>query len=143
MISLKNTLEAIKEKLSGHDASIKALSVDYIVEQGTSGIWTYRKWNSGIAECWGRKTWSSPVAVTTSWGGICESSSQSNIEYPSNLFIESPVLTMFGTTATKGALLAIEVEGDYADKIPKYWFTRGASGNPVPVVSIHAIGRWK
>ena len=29
-------------------------AVDYIVEQGTSGIWTYRKWNSGIAECWGR-----------------------------------------------------------------------------------------
>lgn len=27
---------------------------DFIVEQGTSGIWTYRKWNSGIAECWGR-----------------------------------------------------------------------------------------
>lgn len=26
---------------------------DYIVEQGTDGIWTYRKWNSGIAECWG------------------------------------------------------------------------------------------
>lgn len=27
--------------------------VDYVVEQGTSGIWTYRKWNSGVAECWG------------------------------------------------------------------------------------------
>ena len=26
---------------------------DYVIEQGTSGIWTYRKWNSGIAECWG------------------------------------------------------------------------------------------
>ena len=26
---------------------------DYVVEQGTSGIWTYRKWNSGNAECWG------------------------------------------------------------------------------------------
>lgn len=26
---------------------------DYVVEQGESGIWTYRKWNSGIAECWG------------------------------------------------------------------------------------------
>lgn len=24
-----------------------------MVAQGTSGIWTYRKWNSGIAECWG------------------------------------------------------------------------------------------
>ena len=29
-------------------------SRDYIVEQGTSGIWVYRKWNSGIAECWGK-----------------------------------------------------------------------------------------
>lgn len=27
---------------------------DWVVEQGTSGIWTYRKWNSGIAECWGK-----------------------------------------------------------------------------------------
>lgn len=26
---------------------------DYIVEQGTSGDWKYRKWNSGIAECFG------------------------------------------------------------------------------------------
>lgn len=28
-------------------------AVDYIVDEGVSGIWTYRKWNSGIAECWG------------------------------------------------------------------------------------------
>lgn len=27
-------------------------SASYIVEQGTSGIWTYRKWSDGIAECW-------------------------------------------------------------------------------------------
>ena len=26
--------------------------VDYIVEQGTSNGWAYRKWNSGLAECW-------------------------------------------------------------------------------------------
>lgn len=37
---------------------------DYIVEQGTSGIWTYRKWNSGIAECWGRITISGLTATT-------------------------------------------------------------------------------
>lgn len=29
------------------------LNVDAIVEQGTRGVWTYRKWASGIAECWG------------------------------------------------------------------------------------------
>lgn len=28
---------------------------DYIVEQGISGIWTYRKWNSGLGEYWGKE----------------------------------------------------------------------------------------
>lgn len=27
------------------------LGIDYVVEQGTSGEWWYRKWNSGRAEC--------------------------------------------------------------------------------------------
>lgn len=26
---------------------------DYVVEQGKVGDWEYRKWNSGVAECWG------------------------------------------------------------------------------------------
>ncbi len=28
--------------------------VPYISESGTDGIWTYRKWSDGTAECWGR-----------------------------------------------------------------------------------------
>lgn len=24
---------------------------DYVIDQGTTGAWTYRVWNSGIAEC--------------------------------------------------------------------------------------------
>lgn len=31
------------------------LIADYVVEEGTSGIWTYRKWNSGKAELWGQE----------------------------------------------------------------------------------------
>lgn len=27
---------------------------DFVTEQGTSGNWSYRKWNSGIGECWAR-----------------------------------------------------------------------------------------
>lgn len=42
------------------------LAADYIVGQGTSGIWTYRKWASGVAECWLESeltlTGSTPVA---------------------------------------------------------------------------------
>lgn len=32
---------------------------DFVVEQGISGYWTYRKWNSGTAEAWFRNTYTS------------------------------------------------------------------------------------
>lgn len=40
---------------------------DYIVEQGTTDIWTYRKWASGIAECWGRTSSSTKIE----WDDMC------------------------------------------------------------------------
>lgn len=59
---------------------------DYIVEQGASGIWTYRKWNSGIAECWGTSTFTS-VPMTNAWGyGYYASSVGRTINLPSGLF---------------------------------------------------------
>jgi hypothetical protein len=39
---------------------------DFIVEQGVSGIWTYRKWSSGIAECWCHGNASLPSGWSTS-----------------------------------------------------------------------------
>ena len=67
---LKNILEEIVH-LDGTDMSQQDLAdfidslgvkgiqaVDYVVEQGTmtvaSQTWTYRKWNSGVAEAWAR-----------------------------------------------------------------------------------------
>ncbi len=49
------------------ESSTSDNEADYIVEQGTSGIWTYRKWNSGIAECWG--TTSVPSTSYSANGG--------------------------------------------------------------------------
>ncbi len=43
----------------------KGIEKDFIVEQGVSGMWTYRKWNSGIAECWG--SFPQTVLVTSVW----------------------------------------------------------------------------
>ena len=40
----------------GNGSAIIALNgnklADFVVEQGTQGDWTYRKWNNGLAECW-------------------------------------------------------------------------------------------
>lgn len=37
---------------SSTDAVPLGFLKDYVVEQGTSGIWAYRKWNGGFAELW-------------------------------------------------------------------------------------------
>lgn len=37
---------------------------DAIIEQGTSGVWSYRKWASGKKECWASQT----VSISGSWG---------------------------------------------------------------------------
>lgn len=42
---------------------------DFVVEQGVSGIWTYRKWNSGKVEFWGTQTFEN-VEVTKSSNNI-------------------------------------------------------------------------
>ncbi|MBO5019580.1 MAG: hypothetical protein J6D52_02830 [Clostridia bacterium] len=40
-------------------------TADYVVQEGTSDNWTYRKWNSGVAECWfsGSVTIGNPVST--------------------------------------------------------------------------------
>lgn len=56
-------------------------TADRVIEQGTSGIWTYRKWNSGIAECWGIHTMTS--SCTAAWGALYYSDKLSpRINYP-------------------------------------------------------------
>lgn len=43
------------ELLPNHSHSIEDLTedvADFVVEEGKSGSWNYRKWNSGKAECW-------------------------------------------------------------------------------------------
>ena len=47
---------------------LEDLGADYIVEQGTIGIiWAYRKWASGVAECWGQLE---DVTTTSGWFGF-------------------------------------------------------------------------
>ena len=45
-------------------------SIDYIVEQGTSGIWGYRKWNSGVAECWTKEPITKSMTPNSAWGSL-------------------------------------------------------------------------
>ena len=54
-----------------------------VVETGTSGIWTYRKWSDGTAECWGRKSYG--LLVEASQGAVYYSADYRE-NLPSGLF---------------------------------------------------------
>lgn len=66
------------------------IPADYIVEQGTSGIWTYRKWNSGIAECWGRYTSEENTTFSDVWDSNNINSTIIKTNYPFT-FAKTPI----------------------------------------------------
>lgn len=46
-----------------------ASGADYVIAQGTTGVWTWRKWASGIAEMWG-VFGADSLAVDNAWGSV-------------------------------------------------------------------------
>lgn len=60
---------------------------DFVVDHGTEGIWTYRKWYSGLVECWGQTPdVASSAGIMTEYGKAyyCDTPT---LPLPSNLFV--------------------------------------------------------
>lgn len=69
--------------------SINYVELDYIVEQDEKDGWTYRKWNSGVAECW--KILVHTTSMTQAWGALyCGNTITPRQSYPFT-FKEKPV----------------------------------------------------
>ena len=111
---------------------------DYVVESGMSGIWTYRKWNSGIAECWGVYTDSICIDEINQEGFYY--SQPIYIYYPFT-FSGTPAVTISGGT---GARISFPATGEYRSDRVKFWiaclYQDGATVNIT--VSIHAYGMY-
>ena len=113
--------------------------VDYIVEQGTSGNWIYRKWNSGVAECWCHHRYT-PTG-STAWGGVYYTTPNTTATYPTGLFIEEPITNVFHVaSATQGMPCVSSAD---SEKIV-FSLVRGTSGSGNELrFNIYAIGTWK
>lgn len=81
---------------------------DFVVQHGTNGIWTFRKWKSGIAECWCRKTVS--ATLNNNWGPLYTSGSLTalNIAFP---FTFSAVPTITANLSCNGVGAFLMVPG--------------------------------
>ena len=111
-------------------------TADYVVEQGTSGIWTYRKWNSGIAECWGSYTTTGGSGTEGSlyWKGFLTN-------YPIGLFIATPIAHAMLQGSWLGGIL--NTNSHSKDSFAGYLWTATNTSSQNFIVNIRAIGRWK
>lgn len=116
-------------------------TVDYIIEEGTSGIWTYRKWNSGISECWGNKT--GTVNVNNQWGSsYFYYGTITSENFPTNLFINVPTISfqnIVGSTLISGNGSDASSTSTGQIQVMRTTSVSNANYN----ICIRAIGKWK
>lgn len=110
-----------------------------VVEQGTSGIWTYRKWSDGVSECWGLTSASYPM--TSGYGSAYYTTG--GITFPSGLFISEPTLIANRQGRTPVGIIIIspyEVTSTYA-----YYFVAdvGVAHTESVGLAFYAAGRWQ
>ena len=117
---------------------------DYVVEQGVSGMWTYRKWNSGIAECWGT---SPEVTVASSqwssWGSVYAASNVFPSYYYPVTYTAPPMLQITYRAIVMGGMHYVEDTG-LASRTPAVSILRGTTANGLKgCVHFYAIGKYK
>lgn len=117
--------------------------VDYIISSGISGIWTYQKWKSGIARCWGTIDLDAKIQDTFDGVALFYNTKMKSVKYPFT-FKEIPT-----ETAT------LQSPGWIAWLASKAINTNSASGVYIVVspdeqstkadynISLHVEGFWK
>ena len=118
-----------------------------IEEAGTSGIWTYRKWSDGTAECWGNYSHKfGENEPHTKWGSVYYITNPTpEIEYPFQ-FVEVPSVhaDMYTNTGYGTYWLTPRYKSSLT-KTPTYFATRATENTQSGdfIISYNVKGKWK
>ena len=113
----------------------------YVIEEGTSDIWSYRKWSDGTAECWGRSSISG--ISTISARGTYYYNSQVTVNYPSGFFSSKPVPSIILSPSVGFAFPSDATSSGSKDFAEFFIVTPNEGTSDITVYySIHAIGKW-
>ena len=113
---------------------------DYVVDYGTSGNWTYRKWNSGKAECW--QLFSAGSKAMTSQDGSAYYAAQTTYNFPTSFFKSGTTPVLNVSAHLSGSLGGFMM--DYLDNTAfkgYYWATKSIT--KTCYLNAYAIGLWK
>ena len=114
--------------------------MDHVVARGGSGIWTYRKWASGFAECWGNGAMQIIAVTSASNGGYI-----STDRYPAQQF-PFPFATVpsIHITVKNGSCWITNTTTPTETKTPALQLNRFATNSGVTFSPhYYVIGRWK
>nr|DAN91612.1 MAG TPA: hypothetical protein [Caudoviricetes sp.] len=123
---------------------------DYVTEQGANNFWTWRKWNSGIAELWA-VSGVDQIAITSAWGGMYYGTWMdlaSNVQarkYPF-AFVAAPSVSASYSGGDKDAWLisAFKASDDLMTSAPAYALARPNSATIIkPRISYYVVGKYK
>lgn len=129
-----------------------AAGADYIAAQGTTGVWTWRKWASGIAEMWAvfgtdtlemtAQTWGD--LYTASWMGMAINKSAR--QYPF-AFVDQPVVTATPIADGANFWCATNTENDTGTSLthaPAYQCVRASGATlSTPRIAYYVVGKYK
>ena len=138
------TKAELNDELDIIEQTVSDISVDYITEKGETTVdgvtWSWEKWNSGKAVCWGTKFWELSRTGNYWWGDI----SLPFTFYKAANTINDFCITLSGGTNHTGAL--------YTDSTALYSTSTVTVINTASdyveeahdvVVHYHIIGKWK
>lgn len=114
---------------------------DYVVEQGVSGNWSWRKWNSGIGECWLQYNPGSYTCGTTR--GSLYSGGNLTLTYPIT-FASTPSVTGNVSLGTDAYVVWLQFNGLGTTTAQVRIVSSGSiAANSNYLISVQVIGRWK
>lgn len=133
---------------SGSSAS--GVGADYIIGQGDTGAWTWRKWASGVAEMWA-VFGTDKLSISTAWGSMYYGSwmdSAQNVaarKYPF-AFVSPPSVTVTYSAGYGDAWPTSAFAGsdDQLTSAPAYALARpNVATVTQPRISYYVVGRYK
>lgn len=115
-------------------------TADVVTSSGTSGIWTWRVWASGKAECWG-ETSSATYSSWTLWNNLIyyTSSTTGGNAYPTNFFASAPWVTMDFIATTNDAWLSHHRDGTKTNA-PTAYLYKATNASAAGFIRYYAMG---
>lgn len=150
IIPATNTLTTVYATVAALESNVFEVKTDgevlikeqpvegFVVEQGESGIWTYRKWNNWTVDCWGR--WEETITNYGSWNNMTSYHSSTK-QLPFEIYDAVPT---YSAKISNGYVFGCSILGAYANPLSEIslYASASSSGSQSVIWTCDIKGKW-